>query len=774
MADSIGLGLIARARQRADEAGKALPGEEKLTKYRELRPIMDELLKKDGSKPKGRLSQAAVDALLTLREEEGASAAAKAYIARIKSEAPALLWRAEQPVGVTTVRPGHASLPVFINRDGWPVPEATIEGQPRDSKTLLAGVYGLEEAIRRQLRISRWSLGDVLAMPTDLKSKMIERLISAANMARDVQGGALPGLTQPQTMELRSSAFTNLVSLAVSLDKTTNARLIERIHTFVVDLAKTEPDRWLGNHMVRMLNYGAFRTKQTPDQQAISMEAWESRHRQKFDVKSITDDQGFIRWDHKCGEGEGFFESFKVTMQTSAINGAKFKVVPGSESWNGYDLILELNPPRTVDGTTIKGIKMHVARFNDDMFDAVGKNVGTAARPVYQGFSYGGHSNIGENQERSLKRAMQEGKRATAPQIAVLDLCAGLDNLDADVKALGDIDLMTTHDSSYFSKGQVRDAAGKVVVQDGVPSSEGQDILFEVFKSLIGGENYTKMHDRFESVISSWQHTEAPNTHTPIFPNYKKVLDFHLDGDNDGVMDARDIHFHCQLQTVSPDLNNEFKLKPLADGLRVDLIKGTAAMNAVLDLNVASHYHGQIHGQEAIVHKFVADGWFDGDGQKDLVRFSFDEVAPDGPKGILVAYNSNLAHTTREALEALTMYTSMMLLADRGDNAANTPSVRGLSEVDRKLMSLAFAVFRLNYDGLPNSDDERIWKQLLTAARLPNLPYQPLRRMLDAEAHDYSGNLAIVNEYKATLSAEVVRQLENKDVGRPISDPPPR
>ena len=34
-------------------------------------------------------------------------------------------------------------------------------------------------------------------------------------------------------------------------------------------------------------------------------------------------------------------------------------------------------------------------------------------------------------------------------------------------------------------------------------------------------------------------------------------------------------------------------------------------------------------------------------------------------------------------------------------------------------MALAFSVFRLNYDGQPNSDDTRIWKQLLSAMRLP-------------------------------------------------------
>src|SRR5262245_46036877 len=136
MSDRIGLDLIARARQRTDPtSGRELPGGEKITKGRELTPIMEEFLKAEGAKPKGRLSQTAIDAILSLREDEGASVAARDYIKRLKTEAPTLLWRADQPTGVISIRPGHASLPVFINRDGWAVPNATIDGQPRDAKT---------------------------------------------------------------------------------------------------------------------------------------------------------------------------------------------------------------------------------------------------------------------------------------------------------------------------------------------------------------------------------------------------------------------------------------------------------------------------------------------------------------------------------------------------------------------------------------------------------------------------------------------------------------
>ena len=41
---------------------------------------------------------------------------------------------------------------------------------------------------------------------------------------------------------------------------------------------------------------------------------------------------------------------------------------------------------------------------------------------------------------------------------------------------------------------------------------------------------------------------------------------------------------------------------------------------------------------------------------------------------------------------------------------------------------------------------------------------------LDAEHNDYSGNLEIVHQYKASLPQSVVKELEKKDVGRPVAD----
>ena len=48
----------------------------------------------------------------------------------------------------------------------------------------------------------------------------------------------------------------------------------------------------------------------------------------------------------------------------------------------------------------------------------------------------------------------------------------------------------------------------------------------------------------------------------------------------------------------------------------------------------------------------------------------------------------------------------------------------------------------------------------------------PLASLVDAEHSDYSGNLEIVNQYKAKLSASSVQALASHEVGRPGAGPP--
>ena len=144
-------------------------------------------------------------------------------------------------------------------------------------------------------------------------------------MRRNIKKGALPSLTQAETMELRSCAFTNLLAVTTTLDRRQAGRVIDRAHQELLQMGRSETDRWLGEHMVKMLNHPLYASRLTRVQKAESLTAWETRKRTKYDVKNIIDEEGFIRWEHVCGPGEGFFESYKWTIQKPDIYGGHFR-----------------------------------------------------------------------------------------------------------------------------------------------------------------------------------------------------------------------------------------------------------------------------------------------------------------------------------------------------------------------------------------------------------------------------------------------------------------
>ncbi|MCC7381422.1 MAG: hypothetical protein IT384_06305 [Deltaproteobacteria bacterium] len=768
---------------------------------KELQPFWAALRAKDAEvpeKPAGQITEWGLESIKGLKRDEilrsDGKPVSKVTFERLQKSAERLVWRPEGPnSGAIQLTPAHAALPVFINSAGWAVPRADIVGQPQDLNARLAGVYGLEEAMRRQLRINRHSLGSLLGMSLDTKRRMANTLSATADTSLAAGTGALPGLDKDQTMELRSSAFTTLMGLAVTLDRSTAATLIDTIHTKLGEIALKEPDQLLGEHMARMLNHPTYLAKLKADDKTkfegmtvskTGLEAFELRFPQKVEIKNIIDADGYLRWEHVTGQGENFFESYKHTAQVPEIHGAQFKLVAGSETWNSFDLQLDFATPHVVDGMEIKGIKKHVRLIGEppDCYHMLGRNIGTEAKPVYQGGSYGGHSQIGEVAERSRARAVQDGRVAVVDQPYIDDRCAGLDNYDDNRKSLGKVDINSTYSSSFFRKGAVYDATGKKVIDEGVTHSEGQDILFAYFRTITqngAAPTRSQVDAAFREVIDAWQHPEPPNTIVGTLRNVTHVLSFHEDKDGDGVMDARDIHFHCGLRSVAPDLEHEYTLKPLPEGVRADRVKGSAAKDSVLDMNVATHYNSLTHNEDGIQHKFVADGFWMDESSKDLMRFSYDEVYPDRDgrpvKGIMVQTNPRLAHISREAHEGLTMYLGMLDLADRGAKGLE-PGIAfhgADAEVDKKLMALTFAAFRLNYDGKPSSNDTRIWRQLLQVLRLPEeIPYRLFQSALDGEHHDYAGNMQIVNAVKAQLGAAVVAELRKPQVGRPEADGP--
>jgi hypothetical protein len=739
--------LIQQYKQPASSGGETYWSNEIKNIWNEItKPEVGDQVGADGAK---RTISAEEAALFQTLGRERMSKQGRKYFNEFAAQIPGLLQKADEgggQGGQGALTPAGAKRPVYLNGAGWPVPAADVQGQP-DTRTAEEGFYRLSLAVSQASQRG----GDLSAL-TNLsvadKAKLAENAISMAKRSLQAEGRALDGMSVDETRQLRSSAFTTLWAIGRALSpEGATARLSSRIHAAMMEMADTEPNKRLGQHMMRVLDRPDYQKTLTAAQAAEVKELFSEKIPQKFDVGNILDDQGFIRWQHLCGQGEGFLRSFMINLPKKTVNGAKFEKV--RESWDGAEYELKFPQGRGENGR-IKGIRISVKEFRNDMFDAVGKKTG---------FSYGGHSNIGQNQEQSMARALARGLKADTPQLAMLDLCAGLDNLDDDLEKLGNLEVLTTFGSSYFWKGNLNDDRGAF---EGVTRSEGLESLIAMFTSLSNEEDYERMRGRVSDAIFNYSHERNPNVVFPTLTDYREVRWAHLDGDDDGRMDAGDVLYQFGLKQAVADASNEFVLR---HDLAFDEAKGDALKDAVLDLNVATHYNDRMGENAVVEHKFIAGGFFDGEGSTDLIRFQAGRNH-DGKAAFVAEFNSGLAHTSKEAMSALTQYLSVMFMTDQNH-------VRGLSEVDRKLMGLAFAAFRLNYDGLGRTDDQRIWRQLLASVRLPtDLPYGPLASALDAEHHDYSGNMAIVNAYKAQLPAETLRALESQDVGRPGGGPP--
>ena len=708
----------------------------------EIVKAWNEANKPEGGDPAGKPIQIAEAQLFQDLIGKPMTAAAKKFLqTEILAKIPNLIQGGGPSTGPNTpMSPTGAAKPVFINAEGWAVSQNNLAGIPATNQAE-EGIYRLALQISNAGQTGK-RLDALDKLPLATRSKLVDNALILAK--KSLSSPTVDGLSANKTNQLRSSAFTVLWSLAAGLPSTgPTSQLQARIHGELVKMVDAEPQKFLAKNMARMLDRPDYQKNLTADQKTDVKEVFESRHPQKFDVKNLLDAKGNISWEHACGEGEGFFESFKANLLKEDLGGAKFKKVT---SGYGYaDFELKFSPPRGENGE-VKGIRIRVREFNDDMYASVGQK---------KGFSYGGHSNIGENQEASMIKALSQGLKANQPQLAILDLCAGLDNLDDALENLGDLEVLTTFGSSYFWKGQITGENGETF--EGVRQSEGMQTLMATFESLSKNENYEQMRTRVSNEIYSYQHMRNPNVVFPTLQDYREVRWQHLDGDGDGRMDANDLLYQFGLKklTVTPD--KEFALK---DNGPIDELTGEAPKNAILDLNVASHYNTTTEHNTKVEHNFSSTGWFEANGAADLVRFT-PGTNHDGKKNIEVSFSSGLAHVSREALEALTQYSAIVQLADSGQ-------ISGLSEVDKKLMGLTFAAFRLNYDGQGRMNDQRVWKQLLEVMRLPSdLPYGALTTLLDAEHHNYSGNMDIVSKYKAQLPAATLKALETKSIGRP-------
>lgn len=538
--------------------------------------------------------------------------------------------------------------------------------------------------------------------------------------------------------QARSDAFTVAFAAITSLPKSrSTSRLIGSSMDALIEAANNERHPRLQKHMVRILADIDLSKKITKSDKKQIEQLFADVFPQKFDVSNIVGRDGYVEWTHYTGHGENMYRSFLTNMQKQKLLGAKFELIEKGE----HGAVLEATFRSPQGPEDVKGIRINVEHFENNMFDLVGEPTG---------ISYGGHSDTGNNQEKSLARAMRAGRTAEDPQLILLDLCAGLDGLDDALENLGNVEVLTTVDSSYYGHANLTDEDGKF---KGVESYEMTPTLLSTWTSIIKGEDYSKMRRRIAAGLESDDHVYHPNYVTPTLKDYREMRWAHLDIDDDGSSDALDIHYRFDVK----ERKTSNSLKPKNIRADVGALNGDTVRDAVLDLNVSTHYNALMSEDYGIAHQFISGGFIEAADGEPLVQFINGENT-DGQSLVQVVVDKRLAGASREALAALVHYEAVMFLADE--------DWVDLSETDRKLMGLVFAAARLGCDGKARSNDQKVWRSLLDAVNLPSIPFSGLAAKLDAESGDYTGNMKHVAYLKSVISTSAKAKLRKSDVGR--------
>ena len=612
--------------------------------------------------------------------------------------------------------------PLEMNSNGTP----TLNGRPSKAAWVHCAQQLADDFRSNQTH-------SLKATPLEAKEKLLEQAIELLN-------DSLDGSSASQRQQ-RSSAFTVAFAVTNSLPKArgTNA-LRKKANQALLNAATAETHPRLARHMVRLIQTTAFRRNLNRSEKTLASDLFTARYPQSYDVGHILDDDGYIQWEHNVDSGENMYRSFLTNVKATPIGGARFELV--NKDADSADFEVTFKRPRG-ENKRVKGIRVHVKLYKHDMFDSLEKPVG---------ISFGGHSDTGNNQEKSVARALSKGVKATEPRFVYLDVCAGVDGLDDALELLGNVEVLTTLDSSLYTQGKMKDERGNF---KGIDTSEMQPTLFAIWEGLSREENYSQMRNRVKKVINPEDHPYHPNYIFGTAKDYKEVRWAHLDGDDDGVADALDLHYQFGLTNPKKSINFKLIHNRAPSGLNGDTVR-----DAVVDLNVSTHYHAFTHHNPTVVHNFVSGGFFDGKDSSDLVRF-YPARNTDGKWVIGVQVNSGLAHTSREALGALVHYAAMLQMLDSGAIDYD------MNESDRKTNALVFACARLICDGGNKANDKRIWRELLKALGLPkDLPYIPLAKRLNKEHNDYTGNMSIARGYKRHMSPRAKAAMKDPSSGR--------
>ena len=437
--------------------------------------------------------------------------------------------------------------------------------------------------------------------------------------------------------------------------------------------------------------------------------------------KWFADGKRELNISYAAGHGENFYEGMTEFLQERGYT----KITEGG----GYNNPRHLQMKKTVGGEEYT-VNIDLRHYDDDSFKDIND-------PKYDMIVYGGHSNLGGNTRRSLRRAPE----ATGEdKLIFLGLCSGKDNLDGVRKAFPEAQLVTTFNSSYFYT--------KPTENGGKQFTTGEDAkaLTEIIEGALKRDDWETIGDNIrERAVGRRHHKELGNYLTPIDTQFNARF---LDGDSDGSVDLVDRHFNIDTIEVAAQPSNSLKpRKPPEGTLNGDLPARASHFANTIDLYNPTYDDFSHKG------RIVSDGYYAGTNQDPIVKFS--TVTEDGRQFYKMQVNDRFAGTSEEALRAITMIEyHNHLAATEKDFPIKDP-------VQSVVTGLLTGVASLKYD--QGYNDEAVFRAIKRRYNIPRgVHLKDAKAILAADSRDYTGSVRLANQWLERMDERTKAQLARR------------
>jgi subtilisin-like proprotein convertase family protein len=617
--------------------------------------------------------------------------------------------------------PTGAFRPVHLRSDGLFVSDPAIsDPQPSD---IASGLFNMASLVDDKKSNPFADSGLTFAQKETIFERLTESLAAVAS-----DSSAFPfGLTEAQALQQRSSTVTCVMGLIESLGNSGDEAVLKqnafRAYTRALD---AEQNPVLRDSMIFNLMRAKDGLTTSMKDKVEDLAEQVAPTRPPYD-KWFANGNDTLNITWTCGQGEDFFGGTIEMLEKEGFT----KEDPSRTRQPVY-----MTKTLTDDSGEETHIRFKLMENRDTIFEDMDLEETHIV-------GYDGHSDIGRNIPASLRT----GDEAVGDKLIFYGLCAGKDVLSRVRSQYPNSQILTTFNSSYF---RTKDVNGRKVMTH----SENFNALMQVIDGAVHRHDWKKINEniRRKAIMYPWSHP-MPGGQNYISPIHTDIRRQVLDSDHDGVADILDKFVHFDLHKIATDTAREWQ--PIEPGRDADVLDGTLVHLATMALNTATGYNSETKAWKK--QNIVSAGFYDPEpGDDRIVRFEDAEI--DGKQVLELRVNKQFAHMSVEGLRGAVHYQFMREIAD----------TRGLSETDGKLMGLVFAAFSINYDEARWGRDDHIWTGLLEHLNLPaDLPLAPLKRILNDEKHDYSGNRAMIRKWKESIPQAVIDQLADPNVGNP-------